>query len=140
MRGLGILILVVVFFWIVWPYIARWLKRKAMERAEDYMRVSMGMPPRDKKKKNKGSGEEAPGGAYYQRERRNPFGPERYGREPIIPKEYAEDVEFTETVDYSETRINLENKEKSEHKTRERFHESQISDAEWTEIKKPRTK
>ena len=45
MRGLGILILIVLFFWLFWPSISRWLKRKAMERAETYIRNKMGMPP-----------------------------------------------------------------------------------------------
>lgn len=137
MRGLGILILIVVFFWLLWPTISRWLKRKAMEKAEDYMRSSMGMPPRDKKKnKNRRGNENTSQNAnYYQRERRNPFGPDRYGQEPIIPKEYAEDVEFTETKDYSET----EQRTTSDGKV-ETYHESQISDAEWTEVKKPGSK
>ena len=135
MRGLGIIILVVLFFWLVWPSISRWLKRKAMERAEDYVRRSMGMPPRDKKSRKGNRGQNnAEESRYYQRTRRNPF-ENPYGREPIIPKEYAEDVEFTETIDYSE--------KESFHRTAEKtkiYHESQISDAEWTEIKKPASK
>ena len=140
MRGLGILILIVLFFWVVWPWIARWLKRKAMERAEDYMRSSMGMPPRDKKKYRR-SQEQRQG--FYQnernagaRERKNPFGPDRYSDEPIIPKEYAEDVEFTETIDYSEREDHFQNASVNSRQ----YHESQISDAEYTEIKKSRTK
>lgn len=135
MRGLGILILVVVFFWLVWPAISRWLKRKAMERAEDYMRRSMGMPPRDKKrKKSEQDGGSSSGNTYYRKERRNPFGQDRYGKEPLIPKEYAEDVEFTETIDYSET--------ETRHTTPDgtTYHESQISDAEYVEIKKHSSK
>ena len=137
MRGLGILILIVVFFWLIWPVISRWLKRKAMERAEDYMRSTMGMPPRDRKKnKNNQYQDQNSDRSYYSgRTRRNPFGPDRYTNEPIIPKEYAEDVEFTETKDFSATEY--------EHRTDkkiENYHESQISDAEWTEIKKPNSK
>lgn len=134
MRGLGILILVVVFFWLIWPWISRWLKRKASEKAEDYIRSSMGMPPRDRKKRGNTQSQSS-AGSYYQRERRNPFGEHRYGREPIIPKEYAEDVEFTETKDYSEDVYS----EKSTDK-KETYHESQISDAEWTEVKKSGSK
>ena len=131
MRGLGILILVIIFFWLIWPVIARWLKRKALEKAENYVRASMGMPPRDKKK----TGNRETSESYYQRKRKNPFGDDRYTSEPIIPKEYAEDVEFTETKDFSDTqtRISKEGETKI-------YHESQISDAEWTEIKKPRVK
>ena len=134
MRGLGIIILIVVFFWLIWPAISRWLKRKAMEKAEDYMRSSMGMPPRDKSRKKGKDTYSGQQGTYSQRQRRNPFGPDKYGNEPIIPKEYAEDVEYTETKDYSsDERYRKET-------SRETYHESQISDAEWTEIKKSRTK
>lgn len=132
MSGLGILLLIVVFFWIFWPMISRWLKRKAMERAEDYMRASMGMPPRDKKKRHT---KEQTTQNTYQRQRRNPFRPERYGNEPIIPKDYAEDVEFTETIDYSQREF-TEVKEGN----KKIYHESQVSDAEFVEIKKSRTK
>lgn len=145
MRGLGILILVIVFFWVIWPVIARWLKRKAMERAEDYVRASMGMPPREKRKRGgkKKDNEDfsgyqsysSPGGG---RERRNPFGPDRYTKEPIIPKDYAEDVEFTETIDYSEDHLEIKRESSSTSSSVDQ--ESQISDAEWTEIKKSRSK
>ena len=136
MRGLGILILIVVFFWLVWPAISRWLKRKAMQRAEDYMRASMGMPPRDKKK-NKYNKEQknSSDNFYYQRQRRNPFGNDSYSNQSIIPKEYAEDVEFTETKEFSNSE-----EQKSSSRNINTYHESQISDAEWTEIKEPHSK
>lgn len=136
MRGLGILILIVVFFVVIWPYIARWMKRKAMERAEDYMRAQMGMPPRDKKSRKTGRGSrEYSSREYYSgNTRSNPYGRQRNGHEPIIPKEYAEDVEFTETKDYSYTETHIDPTKKAE-----TYHESQISDAEWTEVKKSRS-
>ena len=121
MTGLGILILVILFFWIVWPLIARYLKQKAMERAEDYIRSSMGMPPRQKNRK-KGQHSDEPYG--------NSSGKQSHHRDSLIPKEYAEDVEFIEIKDYSETK-----REVSSGKTVESYHESQISDVEWTEIK-----
>lgn len=129
MGGVAILILVVIFFWFLWPVVSRWLKRKAMEKAEDYMRASMGMPPRDKSKK--GAGNTSSQSTSSQSYRRNPYG---HNQEPLIPKEYAEDVEFTETKDYSATETRSHSGEKIE-----TYHESQISDAEWTEVKKPRT-
>ena len=134
MQGLGIIILIVVFFWLIWPVISRWLKRKAMEKAEDYMRSQMGMPPRDRKNKRQGSAKEnsSQENYYYQRQRRKPYSNEN---EPLIPKEYAEDVEFKETKDYSETTTNHHSTKKIE-----TYNESQISDAEWTEVKEPRTK
>ena len=136
MKGLAILILIVLFFWIVGPFIMKWAKRKAMERAEDYMRQSMGLPPRHKKKsKFSKQQRQQEKQQYYQRERRNPFGPDAYGKEPLIPKEYAEDVEFTETIDYSAHEIKIEKEG-----DKKIYHESQISDVEWTEIKQPRSK
>lgn len=127
MKGLGILILIVLFLWLVWPVISRWLRKKAMERAEDYLRTSMGMPPRDKKANKKNNQD----GFYNNRKRSNPYEqPKRNSeREAIIPKEYAEDVEFTETIEYSSRETT---------KTGEKitvYQESQISDAEYTEIK-----
>ena len=115
MQGLGILILIVLFLWLFWPPISRWLKRKAMLKAEAYVRSKMGMPPPPphERKEKKGS-----------RNRQQPK-----PHEPLIPKEYAEDVEYTETIEYSETQIG----EKT--KTTVKYTESQISDAEWTEIK-----
>lgn len=50
--------------------------------------------------------------------------------EPIIPKEYAEDVEFTEVKEFSETTIAGET---TGH--RQTYHESQVSDVEYVEIK-----
>lgn len=131
MRGLGILILIVVFFWLFWPSISRWLKKKAMNKAEDYLRSSMGMPPRDQTKTNTRNSS----GRYYKgsnRQNNTTHG----SHEPIIPKEYAEDVEFTETKDFSYT--SRQESTSQSHTTT--YHESQISDAEWTEIKTPRTK
>ena len=130
---LGILILIVIFFWLVWPAISRWLRRKAMEKAEDYLRSSMGMPPRDKKKRKAGAQSPYDDEGYYGRTRTNSSQHSSHRHEgPIIPKEYAEDVEFTETIDYSEKEYHIDPK------GRETYHESQISDAEYIEIKKNR--
>ena len=119
MQGLGIIILIVLFFWLCWPSISRWLKRKALQRAENYFRSRMGMPPPPPHSKDHG--------ASYTKGRSTVH-------EPIIPKEYAEDVEFSETIDYSRVETHVDTK------TTEKYHESQISDAEWTEIKSTRTK
>lgn len=134
MKGFAILILIVAFFWLLGPAIMRWLKRKAMERTEDYLRQSMGMPPREKKKKGRDKRQQEDQDSYYYRTHQragNPY----YRKGPVIPSEYAEDVEYIETIDYS-------GKEYTEriHRHIEIHYERQVSDAEWTEIKKPRTK
>ena len=126
MTGLLILFLLIIGV----PYLWRWLKpyfyRWAQRRTEDYIRSAMGMPPRDK------SGS---------RRRQSPPPPPPYGRSsrgyadegPIIPKEYAEDVEWTEVRSYSEeTRI------ASDGKSARVITESQVSDAEIIEIRKDR--
>lgn len=48
--------------------------------------------------------------------------------EKIIPKEYGEYVEFTETKSYSEDTIKSETHSKT-------YNEEQISDAEWEDVK-----
>ena len=133
MQGLGILILIVLGIWLLWPIISRWLRRQAANRAEDFIRNATGMPPRPgsrREKKERKERENNKDYSYYgyrtRRHRHNPYPSD----EPLIPKEYAEDVEFTETKDYSETTDTSKGPSKKEH-----YHESQVSDAEWTEIK-----
>jgi len=60
-------------------------------------------------------------------------GPRARQNVPIIPKEYAEDVEFVETIDYSETEIRTDGK--PGRASSSSYQESQVSDAEWEEIK-----
>lgn len=129
MRFLGILILIVLFLSLVWPKISAWLKRKAIERAENYMRRAMGMPPREKEGKRQYSGTNTYGNNRRHTGRGQSYEGDSEG--PIIPKEYAEDVEFIETKDYSSR-----SHDKTESASSESFHESQISDVEWTEIKR----
>lgn len=132
MKGFAILLLIVVFLCFVWPSIARWLKRKAIERTEDYILKSMGFPPRDKKKRKQESSDDPLGNQYYSQHRRRQY--RRYSG-PIIPPEYAEDVEFVEYIDYS----GMEYLQRISRHV-DIYFESQISDAEWSEIKKPRSK
>jgi len=61
--------------------------------------------------------------------RRKRQGANRRGRESIIPKEYAEDVEYTETREYSKD--NFSNREEPP----VHYHEEQVSDAEWEDLK-----
>ena len=126
------------------PLLWRWLKpyffRWAQHRTEDYIRSQMGMPPRDKNKsrfqqgrqRNSSSGEYSSGGYSS-----DPYGYRRrgqgYSSGPLIPKEYAVDVEFTEIRSYSsEEAIGADGK------TVLYAVESQVSDAEIIEIRKER--
>ncbi len=131
MSGLLILILIFIGIPMLWrwlkPYFYRWMQR----RTEDYVRRAMGMPPRDKKKSGSGNRSQAysSSGSYGSRgndRRRNSSG-------PLIPKEYAVDVEYTEIHLYSsEETIAFDGKSV-------RYSvESQVSDAEIIEIRKER--
>lgn len=114
------------------PYIYRWMQR----RAENYMRAAMGMPPRDKnagRRRETGPRDEA------ERSRETGRRRERRGHaasgEPLIPKEYAEDVAFTEIHSYSEETVIGGDDGHVRIKT-----ESQVSDAEIIEIEAPSDK
>lgn len=101
----------------------RWMQHKT----EDYIRRSMGMPPHDKQhKRNAKTGSQqrhSQGNSSYSRSR-------RHYSESIIPKEYAEDVDYNEIHSYSEGTNISDTTEKV------RFQqESQVSDAEILEIK-----
>ncbi|MDE5872241.1 MAG: hypothetical protein K2H22_09910, partial [Muribaculaceae bacterium] len=116
-------------------YFFRW----AQHRTEDYVRRQMGMPPRDRKKERSqqrqsySSSRDYSSGGYSQ----GAYGGRRrsrgYSSGPLIPKEYAVDVEYTEIRSYSSDQtIASEN-------DRVRFTvESQVSDAEIIEIRRDR--
>ena len=138
----GLLILILIFIGV--PFLWRWLKpyffRWAQHRTEDYIRSRMGMPPRDSGR----SGSKRSQQRYYSSGGHSSGGysSDRYGNRsrsrgyssgPLIPKEYAVDVEYTEIRSYSsEQAIAPDGK-------RVRFTvESQVSDAEIIEIRRDR--
>ncbi|MDE6552575.1 MAG: hypothetical protein K2K98_06415 [Muribaculaceae bacterium] len=132
----GLLILILIFIGV--PLLWRWLKpyffRWAQHRTEDYLRRQMGMPPRDRKKERESRRESyASSGGYSS----DSYGGRRsrrgYSSGPLIPKEYAVDVEYTEIRSYSS-----EETIASDGSTVRFTVESQVSDAEIIEIKKER--
>ena len=135
MSGLLILILIFIGVPILWrwlkPYFFRWMQR----RTEDYVRNAMGMPPRDKKKNSSSEGRRQSysssgfygAGSGYRR--RSGY----YSSGPIIPKEYAVDVEYTEIRSYSSDETVASDGKNVRYKV-----ESQVSDAEIIEIRKDR--
>lgn len=135
MSGLLILILIFIGVPLLWrwlkPYIFRW----AQHRTEDYVRRRMGMPPRDRsdsssrQRQSYSSSGEYSGEGYSSYSNGNRSRRQRYySSGPLIPKEYAVDVEYTEIRSYS-----------SENADRVRYTvESQVSDAEIIEIRKDR--
>ncbi len=140
-------VIVLVIFAIVWllfgQQIRNWFAGFMARRTEDYIRKATGMPPRpgsreakrqqreEQKAQSQRSSQRASG--YYdgRSSRRRRSTGSYNSNEPLIPKEYAEDVEFTETISYSETTIGVAS---SDGNTTV-YHESQVSDVEWEEIK-----
>ena len=125
----GLLILIILIFGLpyLWrairPYFFRWAQR----HAENYFRSAMGMPPRDKRQsRTRQSGSNDGKSSYSAKASRRRHG--SHG-ESVIPKEYAEDVEFTEIKTYSEQQVIGDD-------AGIRYSdESQVSDAEIIEIR-----
>lgn len=137
----GLLILILIFIGV--PFLWRWLKpyffRWAQHRTEDYVRRQMGMPPRDRKKTRSQQRQSYSSSGGYSSENysQETYGSRRrsYGSSsgPLIPKEYAVDVEYTEIRSYSSDETIA-----SDGKTVRYTVESQVSDAEIIEIRKER--
>lgn len=128
--GIALLILIVLF--ALMPAIVRLLRGYMQRRAEDYVRRMMGMPPRPGKRSGdapRDAGRTGRGGGTYRRQARRAA---QSPQEPIIPREYAEDVEYTETKEYSRTTAGAASGD-GNGRTRVRV-ESQVEDVEWEEI------
>lgn len=135
-----IIIVILILVWLIFgARIRAWLSRRInnfiANRTEDFIRKAAGMPPRDKsdtkrrqsyRSQNQESGQNASS-----RRRKNRTRAYYDSRGPIIPKEYAEDVEFVEIKEFSQTDIEA----RFEDRQTVEYHESQVSDVEWVDIK-----
>lgn len=132
MSGLLILILIFIGIPLLWRWIKPYFFRWAQHRTEDYVRRQMGMPPCDKsRKQSNGHQSYSSSGSYGTRGTR--ARQRGYSSGPLIPKEYAVDVEYTEIRSYSsEETIAADG-----HQVRYSV-ESQVSDAEIIEIRRDR--
>ena len=144
-----IIFLIILFLiWLIFgERIKRWLAGFMARRTEDYLRKATGMPPRpgsrearrqQKARENAQADSSSGRASAYNSTGSRSYGSSRRRRysythtdEPLIPKEYAVDVEFTETIDYSETTIGGD----SDRRRDTVYHESQVSDVEWEDIK-----
>lgn len=116
---------------VCWPWISRWLRGLMARRTEDFLRRMAGMPTRkeEERARKRREKEKARRGADSSARRNSPDA----GREVVNEmKEYAEDVEFTEVKQYSSEEIIT--KDETSGQTRI-YKESQVSDAEYIEIK-----
>lgn len=145
---MGIALVIILIIFLCWPtiskWVGRWVSAFVARRTEDYIRRATGMPPRpgSREAKRRAKAQASGGYAGNQYDAHDPYGESPRGRygsrrrnstgsSSIIPKEYAEDVEFTETIEYSGSTISGETPH-SEIKFRR---ESQVSDVEWEEIR-----
>lgn len=123
--------IIVVALIVASPYIARWITQWITRKIQNRLREAMGIPPEPKPKHESRAERKQREEDERIRDRQR-----RYARqagsphEPLIPKEYAVDVEYTEVREYSEhTEIRPEP---------DGVHivtESQVSDAEYLVIK-----
>ena len=111
----GILLIIFLVIVLAAPLLKRWLaplfQRWMMHRMEDAMRKMMGVPTRKEEKRIRKEREKKASEARRREKASDPrpnAGYERRSagrREPLIPKEYAVDVEFVEIREFdSETR------------------------------------
>lgn len=141
---MGTVLIIIILVIALFPVIRRGIALFLAHRAEDYIRKATGMPPRPgskrarresagNKRTTSGYGQSAAdfSGASSRRRKNRRHNPD----EPLIPKEYAEDVEFVETISYSETTIGAS----SSDGRNTVYHESQVSDVEWEEIRLTKT-
>ncbi|MDE6668937.1 MAG: hypothetical protein K2K26_04535 [Muribaculaceae bacterium] len=144
MHTLLLIIIILVALWLLWPVIWRLIQpavqRYVARKTEDYIRRAAGMPPRSKQersqKKENAETHDTRGEWFYDTgERRRRQQQRRSGREPLIPKEYAVDVEFVEIRDYSSATVIGEDNSGRQ----QIYHESQVSDAEYVMIKPKRS-
>lgn len=123
------LVIILIIFFVLWLFrqpIRQYIYRKMAESFARRLRKSMGFPePEEPKKKAHRRARERTSGGW-----QRPVGKERRRNpnEPIIPKEYAVDVEFTEIKEIVRTFSASDDGEGYEI-------QEQVSDAEWTEIK-----
>lgn len=132
MKFVIILIVVILIITLFGDRISRLIREFIAHRTEDVIRRMMGMPTRKEEKRAR----KERGNAYKRATTGFSDNSSRHGHsaeteKPLIPKEYAEDVEFIEIKDYSSKTIV---EDTNGGKTRI-YHESQVEEAEYVEIK-----
>lgn len=137
LKYMEILLIILIIMVVLLPLLRRWLQpflmRYAQRKTEDFFRKQMGVPPvsKEERKARRKQEKARREGRFYEGRREYGFTPG--GEEPIIPKEYAEDVEFVEIKEFTQEEIAADRKGKVRIET---CRETQISDAEWEEIER----
>lgn len=143
------IILILILVWMFFgDRIRHWLQRRMMEKFEDAVRARMGMPSaKEERRQRKAAEKQARNNSTYNGRRQkdgayyNP-GPNAGAAssqsvgDTIIPREYAEDVEYVEYKEYSTSTTVISEEDTTTGRTKTRvITESQVSDVEFVEIK-----
>lgn len=140
-----VILLILVLIWMIFgDRISAWFRRRMMESVEDRIRQSMGMPSRKEQRRREQEAAKRQrrndgkfhrpdsNNASYGRSNSNPY---QEAPHSILPKEYAEDVEYTEYKEFSST-TTVTSETKSDGSTTTRVViEEQVTDVEFVEIK-----
>lgn len=138
---MGEFLLILIIIALLWPWFMKWLKRFMAHRAEDMMRKMMGQPTRRQERKQRRRAESEQrrnAGSTRSRRQSAPGNAADSDTRRETPQEspasmmstVAEDVQFTEIREFSETDTFHDGKE--EH----HYHERQVEDVEYTEVRK----
>lgn len=127
-----ILILIPLALWLLRPLIQKWIYRTLERKVEDMFCKATGMPPHDKKQRSNNAADDdtSYSTGYRTSSHHADYGYEQHDG-PIIPREYAEDVEFTEYRDYSSD-TSIRTSDTGEESI---VIEKQVTDVQWEEIK-----
>lgn len=132
---MGIFLIILIIVLVCWPwispYISRWIRNFMSRRAEDMMRRMMGMPSRkeERKKARRQESEKRKGAGGYSSARGRKKS--RHATHPAeLMKKVAEDVEYVEIKEFESTTIIEDDGD-----TQRVYHEEQVTDVEYTEIK-----
>lgn len=124
-------IIILVILVIAWPYITRWGSQWLARRLRNRFRGAMGIPPEPKPHRETRSERKQREAEEQARTRERRYAERAAGpHTPIIPKEYAVDVEYTEYHEYSEN-TEIRSDDSGVHIVTE----SQVTDAEYVVIK-----
>ncbi len=146
------IILILILVWMFFgDRIRQWLQRRMMEKFEDAVRTRMGMPTAKEERRQRRAAEKqaranyASSGGRRSKDGWSHPGPAAQSSQSvgdtIIPREYAEDVEYVEYKEYSSTTTVISEENPATGRTKTRVvTESQVSDVEYVEIKTPSNK
>ncbi len=127
-----ILILIPLALWLLRPLIQKWIIPHLRAQGLDMFCKATGMPPHDKKQRSNNAADDdtSYSAGYRTSSHHADYGYEQHDG-PIIPREYAEDVEFTEYRDYSSD-TSIRTSDTGEESI---IIEKQVTDVQWEEIK-----